>query len=290
MCDELLSNAQYFGQDLGCLIGNDAIVTKCFVIRAGFLQTLPVGEVLTHASDHLLIEGPPLAACHGKGLVAVALLLTRFELGNGHRTHTGIAVQSAFGLCAGLAIAHTGQVFGVAQEQRALQTRLVRALAPLGLAVDIRAEAHGIAVALGLDHAHPLAMTLPLPVVAPLMVQHAGLVGGSEALKARYGAPVDLAIVGLLASWPGALGTLRERAPMGIGSPLAHRLERQAPHASDACRFAVRPAVTTERRHLPSGAWTTRLRWSREPSLRVASRAAGAALGGVGSPRRQEAQ
>jgi hypothetical protein len=34
---------QYFGQDLGCLIGNDAIVTKCFVIRAGFLQTLPVG-------------------------------------------------------------------------------------------------------------------------------------------------------------------------------------------------------------------------------------------------------
>ncbi len=28
---------QYFGQDLGCLIGNDAIVTKCFVIRAGFL-------------------------------------------------------------------------------------------------------------------------------------------------------------------------------------------------------------------------------------------------------------
>ena len=34
---------QYFGQNLGCLIGNDAIVTKCFVIRAGFLQTLPVG-------------------------------------------------------------------------------------------------------------------------------------------------------------------------------------------------------------------------------------------------------
>ena len=34
---------QYFGQNLGCLIGNDPIVTKCFVIRAGFLQTLPVG-------------------------------------------------------------------------------------------------------------------------------------------------------------------------------------------------------------------------------------------------------
>jgi hypothetical protein len=34
---------QYCGQNLGCLIGNDAIVTKHFVIRAGFFQTLPVG-------------------------------------------------------------------------------------------------------------------------------------------------------------------------------------------------------------------------------------------------------
>ena len=34
---------QYCGQNLGCLIGNNAIVTKRFVIRAGFFQTLPVG-------------------------------------------------------------------------------------------------------------------------------------------------------------------------------------------------------------------------------------------------------
>ena len=34
---------QYCGQNLGCLIGNDAIVTERFVSRAGFLQTLPVG-------------------------------------------------------------------------------------------------------------------------------------------------------------------------------------------------------------------------------------------------------
>ena len=34
---------QYCGQNLGCLIGNDAIVTKRFVIRAGFFHTLPVG-------------------------------------------------------------------------------------------------------------------------------------------------------------------------------------------------------------------------------------------------------
>jgi K+ transporter len=34
---------QYFGQSLGCLFGDDTIVTKGFVIRAGFFQTLPIG-------------------------------------------------------------------------------------------------------------------------------------------------------------------------------------------------------------------------------------------------------
>lgn len=38
-----ISSKQYCGQNLGCLIGNDAIVTKRFVIRAGFFHTLPVG-------------------------------------------------------------------------------------------------------------------------------------------------------------------------------------------------------------------------------------------------------
>jgi hypothetical protein len=32
---------QYFGQNLGCLIGNDAIVTKRFVIQAGFFHIPP---------------------------------------------------------------------------------------------------------------------------------------------------------------------------------------------------------------------------------------------------------
>jgi hypothetical protein len=35
--------AQYFGQNLGGLVGNEAIATKRFVIRAGFFQTLPIG-------------------------------------------------------------------------------------------------------------------------------------------------------------------------------------------------------------------------------------------------------
>ena len=44
------------------------------------------------------IEGPPLEACHGKGLGAVAILLTRCELGKGHRSQTGIEVKIEFGL------------------------------------------------------------------------------------------------------------------------------------------------------------------------------------------------
>jgi hypothetical protein len=121
----------------------------------------------------------------GKGLVTVAMLLTRFELGKGHRTQTGIAVNIALGFCAGGAIAQPGQLFGVAQEKLALQTRLGIALEPLGLQVDIRAEEHGRAVALGMDHDHPREMALQRHVVEPLMVQHAVLVFGIEARKAR---------------------------------------------------------------------------------------------------------
>jgi hypothetical protein len=55
----------------------------------------------------------------------------------------------------------------------------------LGLQVDIRAEEHGIAVALGMDHDHHLKIALQLHVVEPLMVQPDVLVCGIEALKAR---------------------------------------------------------------------------------------------------------
>ena len=34
---------QYFGQNLSCYVGNDAIVTKRLIIRARFFQTMPVG-------------------------------------------------------------------------------------------------------------------------------------------------------------------------------------------------------------------------------------------------------
>src|SRR6266704_4084574 len=171
---------QYCGQNLGCLIGNDAIVTKRFVIWAGFFQTLPVGEVLTNAIDQVLIEGPPLATCHGKRLVAVAVLMTRCELGKGPRAQTGVAVKIALGFCAGLAIAQTGAFLGVAKENCDLKTCLVIAVEPLGLQVDVGAEEHGISVALGMDHHHDLESTLQLPMVEHLMVQHDVLVFGIE--------------------------------------------------------------------------------------------------------------
>jgi hypothetical protein len=50
--------------------------------------------VCTNALDQVLIEGPSLEACHGKRLVAVAVLMTCFELGKGHRAQTGIEVKS----------------------------------------------------------------------------------------------------------------------------------------------------------------------------------------------------
>lgn len=216
--------SQYFGQNLGCLIGNDAIVTKRFVIQAGFFQTLPGGSVRTNAIDHVLIAGPPLETCHGKRLVAVAVWMTRFELGEGHCAQTGGAVQSAFGFCAGLAIAQTGALLGVATEKCALTTCLVIAGEPLGLQVDVGAEEHGIAVAVGMDHHHSLAITVSLHMVEHLMVQNDGLVFGSEALQARYVAPGDLAIVGLVAAWTGACGSLGEITQRGIGAQRAHLL------------------------------------------------------------------
>ena len=71
----------------------------------------------TNSIDQVLIEGPPLETCHGKRLVAVAVLMTRCELGEGHRAQTGVEVKIEFGFCAGLAIAQTGELLGVAKEK-----------------------------------------------------------------------------------------------------------------------------------------------------------------------------
>jgi hypothetical protein len=53
--------------------------------------------VRTNSLDQVLIEGPSLEACHGKALVAVAVLMTCVALGEGHRAQTGIEVNIKFG-------------------------------------------------------------------------------------------------------------------------------------------------------------------------------------------------
>ena len=133
----------------------------------------------------MLIESPTLEAGHGKRLVAVATLMMRFELGKGHGTQTGIEVEIEFGFGAGLAIAQSGELFGVAKEKFDLETRFVIAVELQRVEVDIRAEKDNIPVALGVDHDHHLEVALQLYMVEHLMVQHDVLVFGTQALKAR---------------------------------------------------------------------------------------------------------
>jgi hypothetical protein len=133
----------------------------------------------------VLIEGPPLQAGHGKRLITVAVLMTRFELGEGHGAQTGIEVKIEFGFGAGLAIAQAGELFSVAKEKLDLETRFVIAVEPVGLQVNIGAEKHGIVLALGMNHDHHLEIALQLHMVEHLMIQHDVLVFGLKALKAR---------------------------------------------------------------------------------------------------------
>jgi hypothetical protein len=134
--------------------------------------------VLTNAIDQELIEGPPLETGHGKRLVAVAVLMTCFELGEGHGTQTGIEVKIEFGFGAGLAIAQPGELFGVAKKKLDLETRFVVAVEPVGLQVNIGAEKYGIALALGMDHDHHLEVALQLHMIEHVMISHDVLIFG----------------------------------------------------------------------------------------------------------------
>src|SRR5919112_6383747 len=118
----------------------------------------------------MLMEGPTLETGHRKRLVAVAALMTRFELGKGHRTQTGIEVKVEFGFGAGLAIAQPGKLFSIAKKKLDLETRFVIAVEPVGLQVDIGAEKHGIALALGMDHDDHLEVTFQVHMIEHVMI------------------------------------------------------------------------------------------------------------------------
>ena len=91
-----------------------------------------------------------------------------------------------------------------------------------------------------MDYHHYLEITFQLHMVEHSMVQNDVLVFGIEAIKARYVTPVDLAIVGLLAAWTWAFGSLVAITQMGIGSQLANLMELQGSHTRNKFLFAVR--------------------------------------------------
>ena len=71
------------------------------------------------------------------------------------------------------------------KEKLDLEARFVIAVEPLGLQVNIRAEEHGIALALGMDDNDDLEIAFQLHMVEHLMIPHDVLVFGLQALKAR---------------------------------------------------------------------------------------------------------
>ncbi len=67
------------------------IVTKVLVMRAGFFQAVPLGQMLRNAFKQVSVEGATFEAGHGK--LGIAVLLSGFQLANGESTHTGVEVK-----------------------------------------------------------------------------------------------------------------------------------------------------------------------------------------------------
>jgi hypothetical protein len=73
--------------------------------------------VLNNSIEQMLIEGASLETRHRHRFIGVASLLTRFQFGDIHRAQTGIEVKVQFGFGAGLAIAQTRKLFGIAEDK-----------------------------------------------------------------------------------------------------------------------------------------------------------------------------
>ena len=56
---------QCFGQNSGSRLDDGAIVTKLFVIGAGFFQAVPLGSILRNALEQMVIDGASLEARQG---------------------------------------------------------------------------------------------------------------------------------------------------------------------------------------------------------------------------------
>jgi hypothetical protein len=122
-----------------------------------------------------------------------------------------------------------------------LKARLVSAIESQGLQVHIGAKEDRIAIALGMNHNHHLEVAFELHVIEHLMIQHDVVIFGVEAFKAGEITEVHLPIVGLLTTSTGALGTVIERAPIGIRSQFANWVHAEVHDARHEFLVAVSP-------------------------------------------------
>jgi hypothetical protein len=128
--------------------------------------------MLRNSLDPLWIEGAPLEARHGKYGRGVPGVLTSLQLGQRHRTQTGIAVKVELGLGAGLGVGQTGQLVGVSEQKRDWEARLVLTVDRQRVQVAICAQEHGPPVVCGVAHEHHAEVTRVWHVIADLLIEH----------------------------------------------------------------------------------------------------------------------
>lgn len=163
----------------------------------------------------------------------------RFELGEGDGGHTRVAVKGECSMGAGLTIHPAGTWFGVAQQTCDLEARFVIAVQCERVKVYIGAQQHGTAVPLGVHHKDHTQIAWALDMGDDLGIEHDVVIVRLKLRKAREVSPVHLAVVGLGASWAGALWPMGERAPMGIRTHLANLAASYSPDTTEHLLLAV---------------------------------------------------
>ena len=173
-------------------MGNRAIVTKGFVTGAGFLQAMPLGQVLRNSLKQVLVEGAPFDTCHRKPCLAPSALLSRFEFAQGERTHAGIEMNMQLGLRTSLRATQRRKLLGVSEEKldpgsspgQVLEARFVDTIKRLRIHGSIGAEQNGSPLAAGVHHQDDTQIAPKMGVVEDLMIEPDRVVFARHTLKA----------------------------------------------------------------------------------------------------------